>query len=458
MDSPQGSDDDWLATGRVHRAVTPARLALQAAAAAARARSRALRGGDVLQELASDKRLHAATLKVATRLGEMKGAAMKLGQILSVVDVGLLPEAYRDALAALQADAPPMPFELVRDVVTEELGAPPEKIFTWFSPAPMAAASIGQVHMAHLGDTELVVKVQYPGIAKAVEADLRNAALLSLLARLSQKLLAGLVGDIDTRALIDEVRDRIGEELDYRIEAANQQAFADLWRGDPCIGIPEVIHEFSTRRVLTTEYVDAMRWKAALASPQQQRDRWAEVIARFVETSLFRNGLVNLDPHPGNYLFHEDGRVTFLDFGCAKRLTPDQVKALRAVAFAMFKGDDDDIIDTMVAAGFLHGTDFDREVLLAPIRQSMEPVLGPQPFRFSREYIADQLAVAFKQRLGREEMRFLRKVDVPAWYVMLGRVSAGLNGILFQFEAAVDFRSLIDQLFGDDPDYPGLAA
>ncbi|MGH9187816.1 MAG: AarF/UbiB family protein, partial [Acidimicrobiales bacterium] len=176
-----------------------------------------------------------------------------------------------------------------------------------FSPEPIAAASIGQVHMAHLDDRELVVKVQYPGVARAVEADLRNLSFLTTFPRLGQKLLGGLVGEVDIKALVDEVRDRIGDELDYRIEAANQQEFADLYRDDPTILIPEVVPELSIRRVLAMEYVDAMRWSAALEQPQELRDQWGEVISRFAHLSLYRHGVLNVDTHPGNYLFHEDG-------------------------------------------------------------------------------------------------------------------------------------------------------
>src|SRR5262249_10107306 len=154
----------------------------------------------------------------------------------------------------LQADAPPMPYAMVEDVVRTELGRGPEEIFDFFSKVPIAAASIGQVHMAHLGERELVVKVQYPGVAKAVEADLRNAALLSLLARVIQRLLADLVGDVDVKAVIDEVRERVTEELDYRIEARNQQVFHELYRDDPLVDVPAVVPELSTQRVLTTEY------------------------------------------------------------------------------------------------------------------------------------------------------------------------------------------------------------
>ena len=175
--------DSWLPTGRVRRAITPARLIAEGAALAAVAKARALRGGDtkdIATELANDEKLTGAALRMARQLGEMKGAAMKIGQVLSFIDLGVVPEQFRGALAALQADAPPMPYAMVEEVVEEELGARPEAIFDFFSPVPIASASIGQVHMAHRGSEELVVKVQYPGVAKAIESDLRNAALLAL--------------------------------------------------------------------------------------------------------------------------------------------------------------------------------------------------------------------------------------------------------------------------------------
>lgn len=451
-----GTSWQSLVGGRLRRAATPAALLARGTGAAALAKARMLRG-DAAADIVSDPRLLSVAEDIARSLGEMKGAAMKIGQALSFVDVSLIPEEYRKALSILQSDAPPMPYHLVEEVITDELGAPPEKIFSWFSPKPMAAASIGQVHMAHICDSEVVVKVQYPGVAKAVEADLRNAALLSMIARLGQKLLGGLVGDVDIKAIIDEVRDRVGDELDYRIEAANQAQFADLYRADPDICIPEVVPEFSTRRVLTTEYVDAMRWDAALLESQDLRDQWGETIARFAYMSMFRHGAVNVDTHPGNYLFHEDGRVTFIDFGCVSRFSSSQLEKMRAVLRALIGGEEDAILDSLVDMGLLrNGKGFDTAVLFEPIRRSFQPIQSPQPFKYTRELVAEVIAESLKLRLGADELRVIQRLDCPPEYVLIGRVSVGLESVLAYLEATVDYRRVMDGVFGDDPD-PALS-
>ena len=388
---------------------------------------------------------------MARSLGEMKGAAMKIGQALSFVDVSLIPQEYRTALSILQSDAPPMPLDQVEAVVQEELGAPIAELFDWFSPKAIAAASIGQVHMAHLGDREVVVKVQYPGVAKAVEADLRNAALLSGIARLGQKMLVGLVGDIDVRALIDEIRDRVGEELDYRIEAANQQEFAERFRDDPVIDVPAVVLERSSRRVLTTEYVDALRWSAALEQPQALRDQWGEVIARFAYSSVYVHGAINVDTHPGNYLFHEDGRVTFLDFGCVSRFDPSTLDHIRTMVIALLADDEEAILEALVAMGILRRSDgFDTDVLLAPLRRSLRPMHEAQPFRYSRAFLEETIAEALKLRVGVDELRLLQRLQVPKEYALLVRATVGTEAVLAHLEAAIDFDALFGELFGSD--------
>lgn len=432
--------------GRVRRAVTPTKLLAQGAGAAALARARALRG-DTAEEIAADPRLVAVAEDIARSLGEMKGAAMKVGQALSFIDVTVIPEEYRTALAMLQSEAPPMPLEKVERVVERELGGRPREVFDWFSPRPIAAASIGQVHMAHLGDRELVVKVQYPGIAKAVEADLRNAALLSGIARIGQKLLAGLVGDVDVRALVDEVRDRVGEELDYRIEARNQQEVAELFRDEPTVDIPAVVPELSTRRVLTTEYVDAMRWSAALEQPQELRDRWGQAIVRFNQLSTLEFGVVNVDTHPGNYLFHDDGRVTFLDFGCVVRYTPEQRERVRRLVAAFASGDDDRILEAIQHMGMLKDRHaFKPEVLLGPMRHALEPFRGPQPYRYSKDMLAEVIGEAMRLRVGVDELRLLRQVDCPPEFLLLGRTGLGMAAVLSHLEASVDFGWVLDDL------------
>lgn len=406
--------------------------------------------GDSVTDIAADPRLVSVAEDIARSLGEMKGAAMKVGQALSFVDVGLVPAEYRNALAMLQHDAPSMPFEQVVAVITDELGAAPSEAFDWFSPRPIAAASIGQVHMAHVGDREVVVKVQYPGVAKAVEADLRNAALLSAVARLGQKLLAGLVGDVDVRALIDEVRDRVGEELDYRIEARNQTDFRARFADEPGIHIPEVLADRSTERVLTTEYVDAMRWSAALQEPQAQRDRWGQAIARFVHLSILRHGMVNVDTHPGNYLFHDDGTVTFLDFGCVSRFAPGSTEGIRRLVLAFYEDDDDAILDALVALGLLSARDgFTPDVLLRPLRRALYGLQAPQPFRYSRDGLAEIVAEQLKLRVGADELKLLRRLDCPKELVLLGRTTVGLEAILCELEASIDYREVLALFAGE---------
>ena len=406
--------------------------------------------GDSAEDIALDPHLVAAAEDIARSLGEMKGAAMKIGQALSFVDVSLIPKEYRTALAVLQSDAPSMPLEHVVGVIEAELGAPLDELFDWFSPNPIAAASIGQVHMAHLGDREVVVKVQYPGVAKAVEADLRNAALLSGVARIAQKMLVGLVGDIDVRSMIDEIRERVSEELDYRIEARNQQEFADRFQGDPGIGIPGVVPERSSERVLTAEYVDAMRWSAALEAPEELRDQWGETIARFVYTSLYDHGVINVDTHPGNFLFHEDGRVTFLDFGCVSRFTEERRRSIGELSLSLIADDEDGILDALVALGFLRNREgFDTDVLLTPLRRSLQPIHQPQPFRYSHAFLEEIISEALRLRVGVDELRLLQRLDVPRDYVLLIRASAGLEAVLSHLEAAVDFDRLWSGVFGD---------
>lgn len=444
--------------GRVRRAVTPARLLAKGATAAALAQARALRG-DSVGDIANDPKLVAAAEDIARELGEMKGAAMKIGQALSFIDVALLPEEYRSALSILQSDAPSMPYEAVVEVVEHELGAHPEEIFDFFSPQPIAAASIGQVHMAHAGDDELVVKVQYPGVARAVEADLRNAALLSAIGRLVQRLLVGLIGDVDIRALIDEVRDRVSDELDYRIEAANQAEFVARFAGHPHIHIPEVVEQWSTSRVLTTQYVDAMRWSAALEQPEELRDQWGRVIASFLSACLYDHGVMNVDTHPGNYLFHEDGRVSFLDFGCVSRLDDEQRRRARLLAAALMHGGPDVVLDAVVEAGFLKTRDgVAVDAVMGPLDNFMRGVRAPQPFRYSKEMLRDIIQESMRMRVGVDELRVLQRLDVPREYVLVGRMSAGMDAVLAHLEAEVDFREIYARhlagILPEDPTWP----
>src|SRR5437588_6283728 len=379
--------DDPLPVGRLRRSVPLAALTARTIGGQAGHWLQMRRAVDD-ERLAKDLAMHARQAqRYADLMGGMKGAIMKLGQLLSFVDsAGLIPEAYQqvwqDALASLRTDAPPMEPGLVSAVVEEELGAPPDRVFAYFSPRPIAAASIGQVHTAHLDDgTELAVKVQYPGVAQAIRADLANTEALAVVVKTALTMLPGFVPNLDVRSVVAEVAERVGEELDYETEAANQREFEAIYRGHPFIHIPHVFEELSSARVLTMEMVDGRRWEAALDSPKELRDRWGEVINRFVWASLERHGLFNADPHPGNYLFHEDGTVTFLDFDCVKRFDEDQRRKFNANAEAVLALDAEVLRRAVSDLGLPPAGDdkVDAERLLEWYRLSFEPILGPQP-------------------------------------------------------------------------------
>ena len=280
--------------------------------------------GEQRQLLREDLALQTAE-DVADTLGAMKGVMMKIGQMASYVDDGLSP-AVRHTLARLQDSVPPMSPDLAAAVVEEELGAPPELVFARWDPRPIAAASIGQVHRAVTLDGRAVaVKVQYPGIAETIAADLRNVALLRRMLRIAAPAQ-------DIGALLSELRDRTGEELDYRREAASQRLLAAYYHGHPTIHIPGIIDELSTRRLVTSEFSSGARFAELAGWPQHERDLAAETIYRFAFRSLYDVRVFNGDPHPGNYPFHRGGKVTFLDFGLVEHFTPSELQPLMQMA------------------------------------------------------------------------------------------------------------------------------
>src|SRR6201988_874460 len=276
--------------------------------------------GERRQQLRDDLALRTAQ-DVADTLGTMKGVLMKIGQLASYVDDGIAPPARR-ILGRLQDSGPPMSPELASGAIEEELGATPERIFKEWDPLPIAAASIGQVHRAITADGQAVaVKGQYPGIAETIAADLGNVALI-------RSLLKMAVPSQDVTALIEELRERIGEELDYVREAQNQRQFAAYFDGHPTARVPKIIDALSTARVMTSELAAGARFGEMLGWPQEEKDLAAETIYRFTFRSLYELRAFNGDPHPGNYLFEPGGQVTFLDFGLGKYFTPGELEPL----------------------------------------------------------------------------------------------------------------------------------
>jgi len=393
--------------------------------------------------------------RYAELLGRSKGALMKAGQVLSYVPFGAAvpPESrefFRAAMARLQADAPPMAPELAAEVVREELGAPPEELFAEFSPRPLAAASIGQVHAARLPDGRAVaVKVQYPGVAEAIRDDLRNAELLAVFFQLLRSAVPGLTR-LDPKEIAGEISARITEELDYRLEASHQQFFADAYRGHPFIAVPEIIPDLSARRVLTQQLADGLRWEAAVRASQRLRDAWGEAIYRFALGSLRRLHAFNADPHPGNYLFRRDGSVAFLDFGCVKRFNAGQVVLMQDVVRAVLRQDADAVWDAFARLGLLSATDglTPRDVL-EWYSGPFEMLLSPQPYQITPEIAARILRSEYSP--AGPSGRVVRSLSLPGDYVFLSRIDLGLFSVLAELRATADWRGIQAELDENSP-------
>jgi predicted unusual protein kinase regulating ubiquinone biosynthesis (AarF/ABC1/UbiB family) len=298
----------------------------------------------------------------------MRGAAMKLGQVFSMVDFDGLPEEQRAELqarlATLRDDVPPVPFKQLQRLMREEYGAPLDTVFASFEERAFAAASIGQVHRATtLEGDEVVVKVQYPGVAEAVDSDLRSATLLV-------PLIKRLAPSLDAKGMLAELRERIGEELDYELEAQHQRRVERLYRGHPFIRVPHVRTALSTRRVLVSDYVEGERFEAVRALDQPRRDRYGEIVFRFYFGSLYRHRLALGDPHPGNYLLCADGRVAFLDFGLVRDIDARRIEAERAIALAVRADDAAALASALAAGGYVAG-EVDAERALAMARAAL---------------------------------------------------------------------------------------
>jgi predicted unusual protein kinase regulating ubiquinone biosynthesis (AarF/ABC1/UbiB family) len=441
MSEREGRRPAHVPVGRVRRAAPLVGLAGRTAGeAVVTSLRRRIRGDD-----GEDFHLRAAE-RYAQMLGRSKGVLMKAGQILSFVTVGpAVPDQYRTiyqaTLARLQDSAPPMPARLAASIIERELGADTTEIFAEFDPQPLAAASIGQVHAARLPDGRRVaVKIQYPGVEEAIRADLRNTELLATFFSLVRTLTPDLTR-ADARALAREVAERIGEEIDYRIEARNQAAFADAYRDHPFIHIPEPIGELSTRRVLTMDLVEGLRWPDALTADAELRNRWGEAIFRFALGSLRRLRMFNADPHPGNYLFHQDGKVTFLDFGCVKHFAPEHVATMRAIVAAAVNGDAHALLLLLDGAGFIDpGNPPEPGDLLAWFREQFQPLIAPQPFTYTPQYAAAVVHSEFSP-FGRYSA-VTRRLSLQPNYLMITRIDLGVTAVLAELRATGNWAAI----------------
>jgi predicted unusual protein kinase regulating ubiquinone biosynthesis (AarF/ABC1/UbiB family) len=392
--------------------------------------------GEHRQQLRQDLALQTAE-DVAQTLGAMKGVLMKLGQMASYVDEGLAPSVRR-TLSRLQDSVPPMTPELAAGVVREELGMTPDEAFAQWDPEPIAAASIGQVHRAITHDGRAVaVKVQYPGIAEAIAADLDNVALLRRMLRITAP-----AQDVD--ALIAELRERVLEELDYRREAANQTLFAQYYHGHPTIRVPRIVSELSTRRVVTSELAVGARFAELADWSQAERDLAAETIFRFVFRSLYELKAFNGDPHPGNYLFHGDGKVTFLDFGLVKLFTSQELFPLMEMARNLcVRNDPEEFRRSMELAGFLQpGAALSTEQVVEHLAVFYATVREPGQVTIKPDY-----ATAVVRRFFDVRSPVAEYVSIPRSYVILQRINLGMFALLGDLTATADWRRVAEEIW-----------
>ena len=422
---------------RAQRGLTTLRLAARGGARYATSAPRLFTSaGEHRQQLRNDLALQTAE-DVVTTLGTMKGVLMKLGQMASYVDNGLAPAARR-TLSRLQDSVPPMSAELAARVVTEELGQPPERAFATWDPEPIAAASIGQVHRAITHDGRAVaVKVQYPGIAETIEADLGNVALLRRMLKISAP-------QQDVDALLAELRERITEELDYGREARNQQLFARFYQGHPTIHVPGVVEELSTRRVITSDLADGARFAELASWSQAERDLAAETIYRFVFRSLYEAHAFNGDPHPGNYLFHGGGRVTFLDFGLVKHFSAEELAPLVAmVKHLCVENDPEAFRRAMEDAGFLMpGAPLPTDMIVEHMALFYDTVRERGPRTMTGDY-----ASAVTRRFFDFRSPLAAYVQIPRSYVILQRINLGLFALLGELGATADWRCIAEEIW-----------
>lgn len=416
------SDDKKLPVGRLSRLTGLARVGLRS-------------GASML--LARDGR--GAAEEAARILGNMRGLAAKVGQMASYVD-GIIPEgqreAYEVAMRGLRAAAPRSSFADVRALVESELGAPLEQLFLELEPTPFASASIGQVHRARLLDgREVAVKVQHPGIDRAIEADLKNASVVE-----------GLVGAFGPRALdskrfLDEIATRFREELDYTLEAAQQKRFAKIHAGDPGVRIPAIIDERSSKRVLTSELASGESLEWAAEQPEELRRTYAEVLWRFVFRGNLVGGVFNADPHPGNYLFHPDGTITFLDFGCVQPILDPALSHARAMHRAACRRDERTFREHCLVILGTRGGDYER-VAYSHARHSFDPLFS-SPFRITRPFVSFmvQSVLEVKESLFAKDKSF---VPLPEGLLFMNRLHFGFYSVLARLDVAADYAAVED--------------
>jgi predicted unusual protein kinase regulating ubiquinone biosynthesis (AarF/ABC1/UbiB family) len=401
----------------------------------------------------AEERLESRHLETAMRmvgvLGEMKGAAMKVGQMASFIDTEFLPPEYRDLyqeqLAKLRSAAPSFSWRQILDVLSEEYrGEPIAELFADIEPEAFAAASIGQVHRGELYDgRKVAIKIQYPGVAEAVESDLKNAGTI---VRLAKALAPGL----DAGAIADELRERVTEELDYEYEAQNQREFARNYRDHPFIHVPDVITRLSRRRVLVQEYVEGKDFEEVKQLPKPDRDRFGEILFRFCFGSIYHLQHFNADTHPGNYLLMDDGRVAFLDFGMTKKLDKEQIELEQRAVDAAARRDPESLRRALHDLGFIRNpSKLDAERLMEHVMVVGGWYMEDGDYEVSSRRVMKVIESTTDPRS--EFYRLMRRENVPAEELMGRRMETGLLAVLAQLKAKRNWHRIMREYVYADP-------
>jgi predicted unusual protein kinase regulating ubiquinone biosynthesis (AarF/ABC1/UbiB family) len=441
---------DELPTGRWRRAAKVGRLAGGQTARGYVTKATNLTRSEQARADAAGRRQMEAAEQIFDVLGQMKGAAMKVGQVASFIDTGAFPPEFQERiqakLAELRDAAPRVPFERMRKLVEDDLGERLGAAFADFDPEAVAAASIGQVYRARLHDgREVAVKVQYPGVSQAVRADLQN---LGLIMRVAKRIAPGM----DAKAMTAEIRERLTDELDYEHEAQQHRAFARTWRDHPFIYVPPVVTELCTEHVLVTEWVEGAGFEEVRERDAATRDRFGEIVFRFFFGSLYRNGHFSGDPHPGNYRLMADGRVAFLDFGMTKRVRRADLEAEIGAIGAAMEGDAAELHRRLGAMGFFDPADAEvtPEAVLEHFHDVTSWYIEDRELTVDRALVT-QVLIDFGDPRSRH-WPLMRRETMPPQAMLARRMEALTLGVLGQLEATANWHRIAREwLFGDRP-------
>ncbi|MBI5490348.1 MAG: AarF/ABC1/UbiB kinase family protein [Deltaproteobacteria bacterium] len=375
------------------------------------------------------------------QLGELKGLPMKLGQIVSYLDIDL-PEEQRGILSLLQTQSPATPRTEVERVVREDLGARAATLLAGLDPEPVAIASIGQVYRGRLADgAEVAVKVRHPTIDEAIRSDFRAASIVTTMAG---AMVPGM--GATARDFVAELRTRLLEECDYGLEAERQRLFGRLFAGHPVIVVPAVYDEWCAPRVLTTSWEPGRDFEPfRFVASQEERNRAGAALFDFYIGTLYRHGLFHADPHPGNYRFRPDGRVVVFDYGCVRVFEPQVAAAFSRLSRAVRDDDRAAVCDALRGLGAEpSANDAAYDHLRRLLRGFFGPLLVTGPHRIDGRIVVKMGEVA-RDKLA------LARLRLPGRLMFLFRIRFGLFAVLSRLGAVNDWADLERRYLEESP-------